>query len=428
MMRIIATLSALVMSCTWSWAVVTQHSASNKGKKTPAKTAAKATRGRSTTAKSTPATPAKTAAAKRPRTRAASTGKVANSFVPTSRTTTLPPRSTRARRALYSPWKEPTYADSSAGDNVEGEDLTVRKAAIEALGPLNGTVVVVDAGTGRILSIVNQKVALKGGYTPCSTVKLYVGMAALSEGLVERETVVRISRRVTFNMTEALARSDNAYFARLGQQLGFDRVTYYGKMLGLGERATLGMDEEIPGTLPSEPPSDGVGMMSSFGHGVFQSPLQLASAMAAFANGGTLYYLQYPKNQEEIANFVPRVKRQLEIQSFINEMKPGLMAAVDHGTARRAGFDPDAPILGKTGTCTDRATPTHLGWFGSFNDVPKNRIAVAVLLTGGKPINGPVASGVAGKIYRTLTEQGYFQKDRPLSPVALVGTRPCCVD
>mgnify|MGYP000872345010 CR=1 FL=1 len=343
-----------------------------------------------------------------------------------ARTKRAPVRYRRAR--YYNPWKEPTYADSTVGDSVDGEDLVVRRAAVEALGPLNGTVVAVDAGTGRILTIVNQKVALKGGYTPCSTVKVFVGMAALSEGVIERDTPVRLTRRFSLNMTEALARSDNPYFAKMGQQLGFDRVSYYAKMMGLGERAALNLDNEVPGTLPAAPPPDGVGMMSSFGHGIFLSPLQLASAMATIANGGTLYYLQYPQSQEEIEGFVPRVKRHLEVQRVLDELKPGLMAAVDHGTARRAGYQADLPILGKTGTCTDRATPTHLGWFGSFSDTEKNKLAVVVLLTGGKPINGPVASGVAGKIYKSLDDQGYFEKERPISPVALVGTRPCCVD
>ncbi len=325
----------------------------------------------------------------------------------------------RARK-YYSPWKEPTYADSTTGDHIDGEDLDVRRAAVEALGPLNGTVAVVEAQTGRVLTVVNQKVALKGGYTPCSTVKIYIGMAALSEGVVERETQVKINRRLILNMTEALARSDNPYFAKLGQQLGFDRVTYYGKLFGLGERATLGFDGETPGTLPDEPPPDGVGMMSSFGHGIKLTPLQLASTLSAIANGGTLYYLQYPQSQAEVDNFVPRVKRHLDIQKFIPDIKPGMMAAVDHGTARRAGGDPDLPILGKTGTCTDTTTPTHLGWFGSISDNERNRVAVVVLLTGGKPINGPVASGVAGKVYKKMQEIRWFDKERSVSPVALV--------
>src|SRR4029077_18124258 len=50
----------------------------------------------------------------------------------------------RHRRVLYSLWSEPTDADSTAGDNVDGEDLAIRRAAVEALGPFNGSVVVVD--------------------------------------------------------------------------------------------------------------------------------------------------------------------------------------------------------------------------------------------------------------------------------------------
>src|ERR1035437_6932597 len=55
------------------------------------------------------------------------------------------------------PWTEPTYADSTAGDHVDGEDLNVRRAAVEALGPYNGSVVAVDPATGRILTMVDRK-------------------------------------------------------------------------------------------------------------------------------------------------------------------------------------------------------------------------------------------------------------------------------
>jgi len=49
------------------------------------------------------------------------------------------------------PWTEPTYADSTVGDNVDGEDLDVRRAAVDALGSFNGSVVVADPASGRIL-------------------------------------------------------------------------------------------------------------------------------------------------------------------------------------------------------------------------------------------------------------------------------------
>src|SRR5581483_10032284 len=78
------------------------------------------------------------------------------------------------------PWTEPTYADSTSGDETEGEDLEIRRAAVEALGPYNGSIVVTDPDTGRILTIVNQKLALGPGYQPCSTIKLSVALASLS--------------------------------------------------------------------------------------------------------------------------------------------------------------------------------------------------------------------------------------------------------
>ena len=331
------------------------------------------------------------------------------------------------RRIVWNPWTEPTFADSAMGDSVDGEDLLVRRAAVQALGPYNGTIVVADPHTGRILSIVNQALAYKSGFQPCSTIKLVAALGALNEGMVERTTLFHVGRRTNMDLTEALARSNNTYFATLGNRLGFEKVEHYAKLFGLGEKATLNVAEEQPGTLPTEAPGEGVGMMTSFGSGIKLTPLQLAGLVAAIANGGTLYYLQKPKTQDEVAQLVPRVKRQLDIAPLISELKPGMMGAVEFGTARRAGYDENEPILGKTGTCSDEHSPgIHLGWFGSFNDVGDNRVVVVVLLTGGRPINGPVASGVAGAVYHELAEQGYFGENRSISPVAMLSTQSCC--
>lgn len=320
-----------------------------------------------------------------------------------------------------SPWKTPTYADSTAGDITDGEDPLVRRVAVEALGPYNGAVVVVDAHSGRILAMVNQKLALSGGFTPCSTIKIPVALAALSEGVIDKNTRLRVFGRTALDMTEALAHSDNLYFASLGRKLGFEKVIHYARLFGLGEKAGLNIEGEQPGALPEAPPAEGgIGMMCSFGEGIKLTPLQLAALLGAIANGGTLYYLQHPRSQEEVEHFVPRVKRRLDIQPWLEEIKPGMLGAVAYGTARRAGFNPESPILGKTGTCTDRDTPTHLGWFGAFNETGRNQIAVAVLLTGGKPVNGPVASGIAGEIFRRLSEAGFFDRELRYSPVALV--------
>ncbi len=306
-------------------------------------------------------------------------------------------------------WREPSFADSSLGDNIEGEDLVVRKAAVDALGPFNGSIVVSDPQSGRILTIVNQKLGLRGGFQPCSTIKLVCAMAGLSEGVIDRNSMIRVDRYSRLNLTEALAHSNNPYFANVGSMLGYDRVTRYSKMFGLGEKAGLDIAGEKAGDYPTEAPKyGGVGMMTSYGLGITVTPLELASILGTISNGGTMYYLQYPKNAMEIARFKPRVKRLLDIGDQVPEIKPGMMAAVEYGTARRAAYDPNEPILGKTGTCTDKDSPTHLGWFGSFNEVGHNKLVVVVLLTGGKQVNGGVAAGVAGNVYRNLSRQQFF--------------------
>ena len=116
--------------------------------------------------------------------------------------------------------------DIFADDVTAGEDPVVRQAAIDALGDMNGTAVVIDPSNGRILAMVNQKLALSPGAEPCSTIKLSVALAALSEGLVTRDTPVQLAG-FRMNMTDAIAKSNNLYFEELGRELGFERVRHY---------------------------------------------------------------------------------------------------------------------------------------------------------------------------------------------------------
>ena len=167
-------------------------------------------------------------------------------------------------------------------------------------------------------------------------------------------------------------------------------------------------------------------MMTSFGLSITLTPLELTALVSSIANGGTLYELQHPRSQDDIAQFVPRVKRRLDIEQAIPVIKPGMMGAVEFGTARRASFNPTEPIFGKTGTCTDKNSPTHLGWFGSFNEVGSKKLAVVVLLTGGRPVNGPVASGIAGEVYKILSQENYFGQSPSYAPMALISTGSCC--
>ena len=301
------------------------------------------------------------------------------------------------------------------GDIIAGEDPTIRAAAIDALGNMNGTAVVINPANGRILAMVNQKLALSPGAEPCSTIKLSVGLAALSEGLVTRDTPVNLGG-FRMNMTEALAHSNNLYFEEMGRELGFERVRHYATQFGLGELAGYNIEGEQLGTYPDrELPANegGVGRMCSFGQGVSMTPLQLGAFVAAIANGGTLYYLQHPTTPEDAASFEPRVKRTLDIARFVPDLQDGMAGAVEYGTARslRVNFH-ELPVFGKTGTCSNNGT--RFGWFASFSDSPLGSLVTVFFLEGGRPVFGPRAAELTGLFYRSLWDRKYFDEKAPV--------------
>src|SRR5579863_2349137 len=172
------------------------------------------------------------------------------------------------------------------------------------------------------------------------------------------------------------------------------------------------------------PANGGVARMSSFGEGIQVTPLQMAALAAAFANGGTLYYLQYPHSQEEVDSFTPRVKRDLNIGPILPEIREGMLAAVLYGTGK-SSYDRggDEMPLGKTGTCDDHTTPSRIGWFITYADEMHPKIALAVLLRGNtRRVKGPTAAEVAGRIYRKLREQNYFAANTQTSSIKTVST------
>ncbi|HTR47487.1 MAG TPA: penicillin-binding transpeptidase domain-containing protein [Verrucomicrobiae bacterium] len=300
--------------------------------------------------------------------------------------------------------------DPAKDDLTTDDDPTVRQIAVDALGHEKGSVVAVDPSSGRVLAVVNQKMAFSSGFEPCSTIKPFVAIAGLQEGVINRDTMIRVGKRRYMDLTEAMAHSNNKFFEQVGTQLGFERVAKYDKLLGLGDRVGYNIPEEQPGFVPPSPPSyGGVARMSSFGEGIRITPFQLASLAAMLANGGTQYYLQYPRTDEDRQAFVPRVRAQFDIAPLLPDLRDGMLAAVLYGTARRS-YDPDGEQdLGKTGTCNDEGLGGRLGWFVSYADQAHPRIVIVVLLHGGsRIISGPHASEIAGRIYRGLYERNYF--------------------
>lgn len=301
-----------------------------------------------------------------------------------------------------SPW--PATVDPTIGDSLAGEDPIVRQMALSALENVNGSVVVVDPNTGRILSMVNQKLALSSGFTPCSTIKPVVALAALREGIISPDTKVYVPNAGRIDLQDALARSNNFFFRKLGLELGYDRITQYASEFGFGEKAGLDIPDESPGVYPDGPPKlGGVGLMAFCGTAIEVTALQMAAIFSALANGGTLYALQYPQTPEEIAEFHPVVRRRLDdVAPYIPQIREGLEGTVLYGTGRLA-YDPDFSIFAKTGTCSENGA--HLGWFVSYGGEAQSPYVVVVLLRGSYRMHGTFASQIAGRFYHDLAQR-----------------------
>lgn len=285
-------------------------------------------------------------------------------------------------------------------DELTGEDMEVRRAAVAALGNHAGSVVVMDPKTGRILTVVNQDWALRKGYKPCSTIKLVTGLAGLSEKVIDPSQTVNISlQKYSLDLTDSLAYSNNAYFQSVGGRVGFDRMVSYARELGLGQRTGINHANEFEGRVPAYKSGYAVNHMSSHGDDFEVTPIQLASLVSAIGNGGSLLTPHLPRTPQEDVKFQPEVRRRLNIpQDNLRRMIPGMIGAVNYGTAKLA-YDPLQTIAGKTGTCIGQGS--WLGLFASFAPVVDPKLAV-VVVTRGSGERGRVAAGIAGKIYRSL--------------------------
>ena len=138
-------------------------------------------------------------------------------------------------------------------------------------------------------------------------------------------------------MTLALAKSNNQYFSALGTRLGYERVVKYAQDDGHRRKGRHWISKaSSPAQWPDAPPkAGGMGLMTAFGEGFLMTPLELAGILSSIANGGTLYYLQYPRSEAEIESFAPRVKRTLDTraQRNLKISSVGMRGAVDYGTA-----------------------------------------------------------------------------------------------
>lgn len=304
-----------------------------------------------------------------------------------------------ARRIAFERGLRTETINNIAADQTEGEDLAIRQVAINALGNRAGSVVVMEAQTGKVLTIVNQNWAVRSSIRPCSTIKLVTGAAGLNEGVIDKETGAVKNASTRRKLDDALAYSDNPYFQRAGVLMGNQKLVEYGKKFGLGEPTGVNLEGETAGRLPV---SNSSPLIYSHGDDTEVSTIQLAVMAAAMTNGGKRVLPRIPRNEVEKAKFQTFYKGTVDLpQQNVRRVIPGMMGAAEYGTARR-NMNQNIGVAGKTGTCSDKGTKT--GLFTSVAPIEQPKYAVAVI-TRGPGERGRTAVEVAAKIYDALAPQ-----------------------
>ncbi|MCY7376363.1 MAG: hypothetical protein LH472_10385 [Pyrinomonadaceae bacterium] len=312
-------------------------------------------------------------------------------------------REAQARRIAFERGLRTETVENISKDNIEGEDLEVRAAAVTALGKHAGTILVMEAQTGKVLSIVNQDWAIRRSFKPCSTIKLITAVAGINENLIN-ETGKINARRFPMNLDDALAFSNNSYFQNVGANLGNAKMISYAQMLGLGQPTGINADRETGGRLAF---GNNNARIYSHGDDFEVTPLQLGVVVSALSNGGKILVPHIPKTRVEKTNFRGAMRYQLNLpnNNFKNVL-PGMIGAAQYGTARR-GVDSSLAVAGKTGSCI--AGGSWVGLFASVAPVENPKYAV-VVITRGQSERGKYAAAIAGNVYQSLrnrlTENG----------------------
>jgi len=304
-------------------------------------------------------------------------------------------REARARKIAFERGLRTETIENIENDHTEGEDLQVRNAAVNALGSHAGTVVVMEARTGKIVTIVNQDWAIRNSFKPCSTIKLVTGVAGLNENIINEEGGIGKASS-GMKLEGALARSNNGYFQRVGVSMGSGKMIGYAKSLGLGEPTGINAEGENAGKLPygnSNP------RIYSHGDDFEVTPLQLAVMVSALSNGGKKVVPQIPRPRVERTSFKSHIAEQVNLpERSVQGVLPGMIGAAEYGTARR-GVDSSMGVAGKTGSCI--AKGSWVGLFASIAPVEDPEYSV-VVITRGQSERGKYAAAIAGKVYHAL--------------------------
>ena len=360
--------------------------------------------------------------------------------------------------------------------NLAVESLEGKRGAIVAIDPENGAILALVSSPGydpnrfvngidrnsyrKLLSskdtpLLNR--ALQGKYPPGSTIKPFLALGALNDGIrtVEDETWCpgwyklpgkkhqyrdwKKTGHGHMNLVDAIAQSCDVYFYALASDLGIERLDSAMEQFGFGKRTGIDISGESSGLVPTEkwkrnkfgqPWYPGETVIMGIGQGsTLVTPLQLAFATALLANRGKMYAPHLLAGiQDTVLNSIERyvpdktpVTVPVKNKEYWNDVIRGMAEVVQgsRGTARRTGLDAPYKYAGKTGTAQvigkpqdeeqerDEELPEEFrdhALFIAFAPLDAPKIAVAIIVeNGGSGSKG--AAPIARRLFDYYLEQ-----------------------
>ena len=362
-------------------------------------------------------------------------------------------------------------------------DLELQKLATELLGGRKGAVVAIDPNNGEILSLVSSPTfnpnifsntlttnqfnelqsnedqplfnrAVLGTYSPGSTIKPILGLAALEIGatnLTRRHVCKGFyslpgnSHRYrdwlhtghgSINLHAAISQSCDVYFYEISNEIGIDRMHQYLDAFGLGQKTNVELTGERIGLIPSTKWKQnmfrkeedkiwypGETVIASIGQGyMLATPLQLANATAALATRGKRFQAKLILATEDPINKEKKYKNSTQLndieisnQKYWEEVVSAMHNVMQgNGTAQNAGLDAPYRMAGKSGTVQvisvgqeEEYDETLLeerfldhALFVAFAPLENPKIAVSVIIE-----NGQSGSRVAAPIARAIMDK-----------------------
>lgn len=347
-------------------------------------------------------------------------------------------------------------------------DIRLQKFALDAFKDESGAAVVMDVHTGEILAFVsapsydpnlfingisykdwnsllyNEKTpltnkAISGLYSPGSTFKIAVALAALEEGIITTSTTSHCSGKMKFgnhyfhcwrhsghgkqNVISAIKNSCDIFFYETALKLGIEKIYQMAHRLGLGELYDINLENQKQGIIPNKawkqaqlksPWQQGETIIAGIGQGyVLVNPLQVATMLSRVVNGG------YKVNPTFIKQDTPPQAPSLNISpTSLEIVKQGMFEVVNKegGTAIKARpKSKHFKIAGKTGTTQVRRISLkerekgilkdedlpwkyrNHAWFMAYAPHDNPKYAVAVLVEHGRSGSG-VAAPIASQI------------------------------